>query len=226
MYVRKLFLKFNWSKPYRQLCLGFRSSFLPQVDRHAWTDFLIISAIAAGSSLVATLLFLHQSAKSYPCLVVNSLAGLREHIETNIDQAFRQDQESPHSSRIKSEKPLNNSNAKPVAPVMPKVVPTAELHRAFARAFLEMHYNRVHVKEIRAFTHIIDRLQTELSCTSVCFLQFSLGKRSSLSALIIFLQGAQSFLIILGPRLAPRYTRLLKSRAESYRQRWEARLVY
>lgn len=77
-----------------------------------------------------------------------------------MDQAFLKDQ--PGNGGLG--KPSNHVLQIP-API-PKLSSTAELHRGFTQAYLEVHYNRVHVKEIRAFIHIIDRLRTELSCTS------------------------------------------------------------
>lgn len=123
---------------------------------------MIVSAIASGSSLLATLLFLRRSTKSYPYLVVSSLAELRAHIARSIDHAFHTKHPVPGTDE-KQQIPLQLPEA------TPKLIPQAELHLAFAQSFLEMHYNFLHVKEIRPFTHIIDRLRTELSCVFVAF---------------------------------------------------------
>jgi hypothetical protein len=123
---------------------------------------MVVSAIASGSSLFATLIFLRHSTKSYPHLVLSGLAELRAHIARSIDNAFHAKHTAPGTDE-KQQTPLQLPEG------TPKLIPTAQLHLAFAQSFLEMHYNFLHVKEIRPFTHIIDRLRTELSCVFMAF---------------------------------------------------------
>lgn len=136
-----------------------------QVDRQSWITFMVVSTVASIASLLGTLLFLRHSSKAYPHLIVDALGELREHIVRNIDHAFNTKHDKPDAN-VGQKKPLQ------LPKTTPKLIPTAELHLAFAQAFLEMHYNFLHVKEIRPFIHIIDRLRTELSCAFIVFRRY------------------------------------------------------
>ena len=114
-----------------------------------------MSATAACTSLLGTALFLRQSSKSYPHLVVHSLEHLRQQIALSVSKAFKS-----QSMDSKNPKPLELLDTPPLASA-------TLLHTAYAHAFFEPRYGRLHIKEIHSFIHLIERLRSELSCASL-----------------------------------------------------------
>ncbi|KAF8328929.1 Fusaric acid resistance protein family-domain-containing protein [Cantharellus anzutake] len=117
------------------------------VPASSWTTFVIISSLAASSSLLSTLIFLRGSSRSYTHRLLRAMESTRSTLSERVERAFR-----PQGSTNLSDRSYGNA-----------LDLGSRLRRSYAHAFLEPRYGRLHVKELQAFPNIVDRIRTELS---------------------------------------------------------------
>ena len=121
-----------------------------QPPKSSWTDFVIVSSIAAIASLVSTIVFLRHSSQSYTHQLLRSLESLREELSASVESTFRPSRTTEHPSLLGSDASIFDL--------------TSQLHRSYVQAFFEPRFSRLHVQELHSFMGIIQRIRTELSC--------------------------------------------------------------
>lgn len=117
--------------------------------KSSWTDFVIVSSIAAFASMVSTIVFLRHSSQSYTHQLLRSLESLRDELSASVESTFRPSGTTEHPSLRRFD-----ANILDLA---------SQLRRSYVQAFFEPRYSRLHVQELHSFMSIIQRIRTELS---------------------------------------------------------------